>query len=70
MALRNMAHVYRYMSTDDLEENVRRKRARLYTLYHHSPVSYGDMQEIRRAEFNLKQMEVELAARAAQLNLL
>jgi len=70
MNAKDMSKVYRHMKTDDLVKNLLRKRARRYTIRNHQPMSYLDLQELRRVEFHIKQMEVELAARAAQLNLI
>ena len=65
---RNMARVYRYMKLDDLLELQSRKRVMLARV----EKSYGwlDKQEAKRIRFNLHQIEVELACRAAQGKLL
>jgi len=70
MKTKDMSNVYRWMTDFDLQQNMKRKRARLFTLRNHSPISYLDAKEILRIEFHIKQMQVELAARAAQLNML
>lgn len=65
---RDMSRVYRYSKTEDLEELRSRKMVRARRL--ERSVSYLDKQELRRIRFNVKQIDVELAARAAQERLL
>jgi len=65
---RDMSNTYRHMSIFDLQELKSRKLVR-YRRIEHS-YSYHDKQEKRRIEFNIKQIDAEIACKTDQLELL
>lgn len=66
---RDMSRTYRWMSIDDLEELKSRKIVRLRGLEKRA-WGYLALQEIRRIKFNIAQIDVEIACKSAQMNLL
>ena len=64
--MRDMANIYRYCTTGNLRLNLSRKRRELELLVPKSRWQKRDMVEL---QYHIKQIEVELAARAAQLKL-
>lgn len=67
MSARDMSKTYRHMNVFDLLELKSRKLARRRQLERH--MSYLDQQEIRRIDFNVKQIDVEIACKIDQLDL-
>jgi len=68
MKPRDMSRTYRHMNLFDLQELKSRKQVRLRRL--RNSYGYLDMQEVRRIEFNIKQIDVEIACKSAQMELL
>jgi len=62
---RDMSNTYRHMTIFDLQELKSRKLMR-YRRIEHS-FSYLDKQERRRIEFNVKQIDVEIACKENQM---
>lgn len=60
----NMARVYRHMKSNDLHELRSRKLSRLRTLERRR--GYLNDQEAARIQFNLRQLDAEIASREAQ----
>jgi len=69
MMLRDMSNTYRWTNTDDLQENLSRKRAELRR-EENKPDGYWKRKEIDRLNHYIQQIEVELNARALQMDLL
>lgn len=67
MSARDMSNLYRVRTTTDLLMLRSKKKSRLAALQR--SLSYMDKQEARRIEHNIKQIDAELAARDAQLEL-
>jgi len=64
--MRDMANIYRYCTTSNLRLNLSRKRRELQLLTANSMWKKRDMREL---QYHIMQIEVELAAREAQLKL-
>jgi len=65
--MRDMSNTYRHMNIFDLQTLKSRKLSRARTL--EKSHSYLDQQELRSIRFNVKQIEVEIAAKEAQMAL-
>jgi len=61
--MRDMANIYRYCTSENLRLNLSRKRRELQLLTANSMWKKRDMREL---QYHIRQIEVELAARAAQ----
>jgi len=61
--MRDMANIYRYCTTGNLRLNLSRKRRELKMI---NPKSTWAKRDIRELQYHIHQIEVELAARAAQ----
>jgi len=66
---KDTSNTYRFTNTDDLMENLSRKRNELRRA-ENKPLSYWTKKEIARLKHYIKQIEVELNARALQMDLL
>jgi len=65
MSFRNMSNLYRWTSTDDLEENLSRKYA-LLRREQRKPDGYWKTKEVDRLKHLIHQIEVELESRVLQ----
>jgi len=63
---RDMSNTYRHMSIFHLKELKSRKLMRLRAI--ENSYSYLHKQEVRRIRYNLKQIEVEIECKEAQLS--
>jgi len=64
--MRDMANIYQYCTTGNLRLNLSRKRLELKRINTKSTWAKRDRREL---EYHIKQIEVELAARAAKQKL-
>jgi hypothetical protein len=67
--LRDMSNTYRWTKTDDLEENLSRKKQELHRLLNKEP-SYFHAKDVKRLTHYMRQIEAELQSRRDQLNLI